>query len=246
MEQEIRWYLVEATAQARGDTRHGDDFGLRQQTLVGFGGRLDALVYVGAITNDERNEWNRKMLVALGYEAPDAPPNGTLQAIFVGDPAQVREPLLQPPVPEFIRSVPGPLEQVEVHGVRFRVLSVELYDVAVEVRWRAVPDPDPWLFFPGERLDLEADLFGLDEWAADELRRNASRPLRHRVFEFTLVDDLGTVFVPLGGGQRGGGNESTGDIRFEPAVPAGAGRLTLTWHGADIVVDLGGGVMANV
>ena len=233
MEQEIRWYLVEATAQARGDARHRDDYGQRQQTLAGFGGRLDALVYVGAISDDERNEWHRKMLVALGYELPDPPPPGAMQAIFVGDPRYVPEPVPQPPVPDFIRSVPGPLEQIELHGVRLRVLSVEMYDVAVEVRWRAVPDP-------------ESDLLGLEEWAADELRRKASRPLVHRLFEFTLRDDLGTDFVPLGGGRRGGGNETTGDSRFHPAVPPGAGRLTLTWHGNDLVIDLAGGVLVGV
>ena len=246
MEEEIRWYLVEAVADVRGDTRRRHDVERRQQTLAHFGGRLDALVYVGAISHDERNEWFAKMLAAVGYEVPDPPPAGSARAIFVGDPARAQDPMPRSPVPEFLRSVPGPLEEIERHGVRLRVLSVELYDVAVEVRWRAVPDPDPWLFFPEDRFDLESDLLGMEEWAAEELRRKAARPLLHRVFEFTLRDDLGTEFVPRGGHRRGGGNETTGDIRFQPAVPSGAGRLTLTWQGADLVIDLGGGVWARV
>lgn len=45
--------------------------------------------------------------------------------------------------------------------------------------------------------ELEADLVGVDAWAAEELRRKAERRLeRMALYRFGLSDDLGTTYVP--------------------------------------------------
>ena len=126
-------------ARSGGDV-HGD-YSRKQQMLSHFGGQLEALRYVRAITDDERNVWFRKMLVALGYEPPDPAPPGAAQVICVGDPKLRPEPPLELPSPQFFRSARGPDEQIEVHGVRFRVGAVEIYDAAVDIRWRVSRNP---------------------------------------------------------------------------------------------------------
>ena len=148
-------------ARSGGDV-HGD-YSRKQQMLSHFGGQLEALRCVRAITDDARNVWFHKMLVALGYEPPDPAPPGAAQVICVGDPKLRPEPPLELPSPQFLRSARGPDEQIEVHGIRFRVGAVEIYDAAGDIRWRVSPEPDPCSFCPDERAALEADMAGVDD-----------------------------------------------------------------------------------
>ncbi len=43
-----------------------------------------------------------------------------------------------------------------------------------------------------------------------------------------------------GGSHGGSGAEVKGETRFHPAPPDGTTRLTLTWYGAHLEVELGG------
>ena len=63
-------------ARSGGDV-HGD-YSRKQQMLSHFGGQLEALRYVRAITDDERNVWFHKMLVALGADVSGHPVLGDL------------------------------------------------------------------------------------------------------------------------------------------------------------------------
>ncbi len=193
---EAQWYLVEALSRTRGHRRVRDDYEDKQVQLSHFAGILAAFRYLGAVTQAEQQDWYHRMLVALGYELPDPAPSGVSQSIYVGDPAK-RPPLPQPrSVPAFIRSQPGPDQEFEIHGGKLRVIAVEFYDSAVKVRWRVSPQPDVASAFPDEVAALELDLIGLEEWAAEDLRRKGRDELEiSRLYWFGLRDDLGTSYV---------------------------------------------------
>lgn len=237
---ETQWYLVEALANARAEVVREDDYEAKQRLLNHFAGLLAGFRYLSEITQDEEQTWFRKMLIAVGYEPPDPPPPGVSQAIYVGDPKK-RPP--QSPVPEnpaaFVRSIPGPDREFDVHGAKFRVIAAEIYDTAVVIRWRSAPEPDIWAAFPEEAAALQGDMDGLEEWATDELRRKAAqRMTMRRLHQFSLGDDVGTGYLPSGSGSGGRPGEMAGDARFQPAPPSTASALTLSWLGLDVTIPL--------
>ena len=240
---EAQWYLVEQLSMARASLGVRNDYEAKRGLHSHFAGVLAAFRYVGDITQDEENEWNRKMLVALGYELPDPPPPGTSQAVYLGDPGKRPAHPLQPSDPPvFIRAQSGPDREFEIHGGRLRVITVEFYDSVVVVRWRVSPDPDLALAFPEETLALEQDLVGLEDWASEELRSKGRRSLiMMRLFRgFSLTDDLGTSYMPKGQSHGGQPGERSGQSRFLPAVPSSASVLTFTWLGLDVPIPVAG------
>jgi len=234
---EAQWYLVEALSSARGQRGLRDDYEAKQNLLSHFAGVLAAFRYVGDVTQDEEHAWYRKMLVALGYEPPEPAPAGVSQAIYVGDPE--KRPTPPPPenAPVFVRSHPGPDQEFEVHGGRLRIIAVEVYDVAVVLRWTASPEPDLSLAFPDEAAALESDLAGLEDWAADDLRRKGEHKFRTmRLYRFDLADDVGTEHLQHGRSHGGGGGVMSGEAEFRPAPPPTASALVLSW--LDLQVEL--------
>jgi len=86
---------------------------------------------------------------------------------------------------------------------------------------------------------LEADLVGLDDWAANELRRKIqSRLERWGLYKFTLSDDLGTVYEPQGGNRGNRFGVVEGLQVFNPTAPHTAWSLTLGWHDLQIDISL--------
>jgi hypothetical protein len=235
---EAQWYLVEALANARGQLGIGSDYDAKQRQLSHFAGVLTAFRYLGAITQEDEHDWYRRMLVALGYEAPDPAQVGVNRAIYVGDPAN------RPPRPEarsapvFIRSQPGPDEEFEVHGGKLRVVAVEFYDSAVVVRWRVSPQPDIASAFPDEADALERDLIGLEYWAAEDLRQKGHQQLAMmRLYKFGLRDDLGTSYLQMGSRHGGGPSGMTGEAEFQ-APPPEASRFWFSWLGLEVAITL--------
>jgi hypothetical protein len=237
---ESRWFLVEALANARTEAGVGDDYESKQRQLSHFAGVLAGFRYLGEITQDEEHTWYRKMLIALGYEPPEPGPPGTAQFIYTGDPKK-RPPRIE--VPEahrrFVRSIPGPDEEFEVHGGRLRVVTVEIYDTSLVIRWRTAPQPDLWSAFPAEAAALAQDSEGLEDWAAEELRRKAEQQMAmRRLYKFSLSDDVGTNYVQEGSSAGGGASERTGDARFNPPPPLTATALKVSWLGLEVPIPL--------
>jgi hypothetical protein len=124
-----------------------------------------------------------------------------------------------------------------VHGGRFRVIAVEVYDTAIVVRWRAAPEPDISLAFPAEAAALEADVSGLEDWAAGELRKKADQRMRtRRLYRFDLADDVGTTYFQMGRRSGGGPQGITGEAEFRPAPPSSATKLVLSWLGLEVAL----------
>jgi hypothetical protein len=235
---EAQWYLVEVLSRARGHRGIRDDYEAKQAQLSHFAGILAGFRYLGAATQDEEQDWYHRMLVALGYELPDPAPPGVSQAIYVGDPAK-RPPLPQPrTVPVFIRSQPGPDQEFEIHGGKLRVIAVEFYDSAVSIRWRVSPQPDVASAFPDEVAALERDLIGLEEWAAEDLRRKGCEELGMiRLYRFGLRDDLGTSYVLMGSHHGGGPSGMTGEAEFQTPPPE-ASLLVFSWLGLEVSIPI--------
>ena len=238
MEPEAQWYLVEALASARGLLGIRDDYEAKQAQLSHFAGVLAGFRYLGVLTQDEEQDWYRRMLIALGYELPDPAPRGVSGAIYIGDPAK-RPPRPQlRSAPVFIRSQPGPDQEFEIHGGKLRVIAAEFYDSAVTIRWRVSPQPDIALAFPDEAAALERDLIGLEEWAADELRKKGDQKLAMmRLYKFGLEDDFGTLYVPMGSRHGGAPGGMTGEADF-PAPPPEASRLVFSWLGLEVPIPI--------
>ena len=173
VKREAQWYLVEALSRARGHRGIRDGYEAKQAQLKHFAGVLAGFRYLGAVTQDEEQDWYSRMLLALGYELL-APP-GASRAVYLSDPAK-RPPVPQARnVPEFIRSQPGPDQEFEIHGGKLRVIAVEFYDSVVAIRWPdagngALPSPEPaakgqiFLF-----SDVQKVQFGSKRWSVDGL-----------------------------------------------------------------------------
>jgi hypothetical protein len=240
VEPEAQWYLVEALANARGHLAIRDDFETKQTQLNHFAGVLAGFRYLGALTQDEEQDWYRRMLVALGYEPPEAAAPGISRAIYVRDPAKRPLPPEPRPPPLFERSQPGPDEDFEVYGGRFRVISVEFYDSAVVFRWRASPEPDVAAALPAEVAALERDLVGLEDWAAKDLRWKGYASLRMPLYQFGqfgLTDDVGTSYLQMGLRHGSGSYGTTGEVEFKPPSSE-ASLLTLSWLGLEMLVPI--------
>ena len=239
MKPEVQWYLVETLARARGNLGIRDDYESKQRELSHFAGVMAAFRYQGDVTQEEEHDWYRKMLVALGYEAPDPPPPGVSQAIYLGDPEKRPPPTPAEITPTFIRSHPGPDQEFEVFGGRLRIIAIEVYDVAAVSRWRVSPEPDITMAFPDESIALELDLVGLEDWAADDLRMKAHQMLRmRRLYRFELTDDVGTDYVQRGLHHGGGAGVMSGEAEFRPAPPDTASILTFSWVNLKVPVAL--------
>jgi len=236
---EAQWYLVETLARARGNLGIRDDYESKQRTLSHFAGVLAAFRYQDGMTQEEEHDWYRKMLVALGYEAPDLPPPGVAAAIHLGDPEKRPPPPPAEITPTFLRSQAGPDQEFEVFGGQLRVISIEIYDVAAVLRWRVSPEPDITMAFPDESTALELDLVGLEDWAADDLRMKAQQMLRtRRLYRFELTDDVETEYTQRGLHHGGGGGVMSGDAEFRPAPPTTASMLTLSWLNLEVHLPL--------
>jgi hypothetical protein len=233
---EAQWYLVEALSRARGHRGIRDDYEAKQAQLGHFAGILAGFRYLGALTQDEEEDWYHRMLLALGYELPDPAPPGVSRAIYLGDPAK-RPPVRQARnVPAFIRSQPGPDQEFEIHGGKLRVIAVEFYDSVVAIRWRVSPQPDVASVFPGEVAALEGDLSGLEDWAAEDLRRKGREELAMmRIYRFGLRDDLGTSYVQMGSSHGGGPGGMKGEAEFQKP-PTEASLLVFSWLGLEVPI----------
>jgi hypothetical protein len=139
----------------------------------------------------------------------------------------------------FVRSLPGPDDEIEIHGGKLRVIAIEFYDSAVAIRWRVSPQPDIGSAFPEETAALERDLIGLEEWAAEDLRKKGNQTLAMtRLYKFELRDDLGTTYLPMGSRLGGGPNGMTGEVEFQ-APPPEASLLVLSWLGLEVPILIG-------
>lgn len=240
MKPEFQWYLVEALSDARAHLGIRDDYEAKKDQLSRFGGVLAGFRYLGAVTQDEENDWRRRMVVALGYQLPDPAPRGVSQAIYVGDPAKRPPPAQPPSAPVFIRSQPGLDQEFEIHGGKLRIIAVQFYDSTVTIRWQVSPQPDIPSVFPDETAALEDDLIGLEEWAAQDLRQKGHQKLAMmRLYKFGLRDDLCTSYAQLLLGSSHGGNERrmTGDAEFK-APPPEASVLVFSWLGLDVPIHI--------
>jgi hypothetical protein len=99
-------HLADRLEAARRTTDLGGPFATGEamrSTMASYGGALEAFRAMGALSDEERQDWLDRMLVALGQEVPEPlPPDppGTMsaRAIFIGAPGE-QPPRVEPPVP---------------------------------------------------------------------------------------------------------------------------------------------------
>jgi hypothetical protein len=242
VDEPTKWYLIETVANARANLHARKDHEAKQALLSHFGGVLAGFRYLEAITDDDLTTWNRRMSLALGYDLPDPAPPGFSQAIYVGDPAVRQDPPEAYEAPtNLVRTINGS-RQVNLYGGQLQMEAVEIYDIAVVIRWKVEPDLDIWQAFPIEAAELETDLEGLaDDWAADELRQKAGQRMRTLLGTSDLADDAGTTYAQSGGWHRSRwgiatGSRSQGQADFRPAPPIAARTLKWTWLNTAITI----------
>jgi hypothetical protein len=205
----------------------------RSRTLGSFSSALGALVAVGAVSQDETADWSNRMLVALGHEPleplPSLPGSNSVRLVSFGGQRPPRPPD-PPPASTFLGLVPVyEPDRPLAYGGRLQVLGVELYSDKITVNWRLAPEPDYEMVFASELAEQETDLEGLPESHRQHLRKQLIQRLQMRRRFVRLGDDIGTEYVPRGGGTSGGGNEKRGHTDFLPGVPEGVKQLAVTW-----------------
>ncbi len=244
VDEPIRWYLIEAVANARADPFAKTDYDHKQRIASHFAGALAALRYQESITQDEESAWYRKMLLGLGYDLPEPPPSGVASFVYLGDPEKRPEP---PDVSEptnLVQTIRGSGRVIDFHGGKLRIERVEVFDDAVVIHWDVTPDLDIWQAFPVEAAELEVDLEEVaDEWAVDELREKATRRMALLLRNSELTDDAGTTYRMAGSSRRGSwnvvaGSHADGHVVFRPAPTTGARRLKWTWLSTTLEIPL--------
>ena len=230
MNQETRWYLIEAVMDAR--SRAVQDSFTRRHELSHFAGVLAGFRYQGLVTQAEQEAWYRKMISALGWAPPDPPPAGMAQAIRLEGDDLPSVPELDLTVPAILRSLPGSQDVVgDYHGSSLSITGVDICDTRTVVQWRVSPEPDVAALFPEDFDALQAELEGVDDWAADELRKKSREAfIRGKVYVFQLTDDIGTQYQRTRHMGHYGSEVATGAVTFKPTVPDVATELVVTWH----------------
>jgi hypothetical protein len=209
--------------------------------LAGFVGGLDALRAVGLVSEEEHEDWQNRMLDALGVERPDPdlpPGTGSARMLFVGDPDAPPPPLPQP-AGSLVRVVVAPGVSWEYAGGRFQVLSVEVYEHQVGVAWREHPLADPEIVHPEALRAAERNVEGLPEpERTHRLNRVRQRLAAPTMPIDSLTDDVGTAYSPRGGGSGGSDQERRGHQDFAPGPPPDARHLYVGWRGQQIDIPL--------
>jgi hypothetical protein len=213
--------------------------------LAGFVGGLDALRAVDALSEAEYEDWQNRMLDALGVERPDPPANvppgsGSARMLFVADPDAPDPPVPLPqPAGSLVRVVVAPGVSWEYAGGRFQILSVEVYDHQVGVAWREHPLADPEILHPEILRAAERDVEGLPEpERTHRLNRVRQRLAAPTMPIDSLRDDVGTAYSPRGGGSGGSDQGRRGHQDFAPGPPPDARHLYVSWRGKQIDVPL--------
>jgi len=236
--QETRWYLIGAVMDAR--SRAVQDSFTRRHALSHFAGVLAGFRYQGLVTQIEEEAWHRKMISALGWTPPDPPPAGMAQFIRLEGDDLPSGPELDFHEPAVLRSLPGAQDVVgDYHGSSFSVTGVDICDTRTVVEWRVSPEPDVASLFPEDFDVLKAELEGVDDWAADELRKKSRDAfIRGKVYVFQLTDDIGTQYQRTRHMGHYGSATATGAVTFKPTVPDVASELVVTWHEARLSISV--------
>lgn len=211
----------------------------KSQGFSSFMSALQALKSVGAVDDSEIHDWSNRCLEALGEEQlePLEPRPGVAVAraiSFSDGPPPVPVPR---PVPEFRRLVPAATPAaVSLHGGRFQVLGVEIYDTQLAVAWRLAPMPSEESLSRRQLNELDQDTQGLPEDVREVMRLGLVERRRMHSSTCQVTDDVGTQYQPMGGGSGGSQGELVGRTRYWPAPPSAARRLSVRWE--DVVHEV--------
>ncbi len=238
MRQEVQWYLTERLVEKRtrpippGRTT----IEYRTQALGAFGATLEALRYVDELSAEEVSSWSRRMFRALGVHI-DEPTGPGSHAVYIGDgppPTQERGPSM----PQFPKRVDRRnLGTCHAYGAQLKLDEVEYDDMVTAVRWTIAGPFDVDAAFPEHFAALEADVTGMDDWAAELFRDKTRENLRlWQVPVLSLSDDVGTEYEASPRGTRSQISRMEGLTLFAPGTPSHARRLTFGWHGSTIEV----------
>jgi hypothetical protein len=240
LEQEVQWLLAEKVLQARISmaARRAPVVTIRAQSLASFGATLEALRYVGSISEDEAAAWRDRMWEAIGLDPPGPAAPGTVQLVSLADgehPHSDQQSL----VPRYPRRVAATDETIEAFGGSWRIDAIEYDDSVTLIRWRIGPMPDVDAAFPGHAAALASDTVGMDQWAVDHFRTMQRKGLWQVVHRFELRDDVGTEYRdhPISSGGVTGAHMK-GVTSFTPGTPSHVRQLHVEWLGASGTFDL--------
>jgi hypothetical protein len=234
--QETRWYLIEALMNAR--SRDAADSFRRRHMLSHFAGVLAGFRYQELMTQAEEETWYRKMAIALGWTLPDPPSVGLAQFVRLEGDDLPSVPEMDLTKPAVLRRLPGSQDSVsDYHGSNFRIMGLDVCDSRTVVEWSVSPEPDVPSLFPEDFAALEAELETVDGWAADELRKKAHDAfIRDKVYVFQLADDIGTQYQRTRHMGHYRPEAATGAMTYKPTVPDTASELVVTWHKASVTI----------
>jgi len=140
MNEDVQRHLLEVLDLVRtgpyGD--HTEDE-WKRLSLSRFAAALEALQAVGALSEDESQDWYQRALVASGLDVSEL--RGPLAHSFITSVFGYTPP--EKPPARFLRMLPVPEPNVSIgFGGELQILGIELYDTKVGVEWLLSPIPD--------------------------------------------------------------------------------------------------------
>ena len=235
MTPEAQQYLAQQVAFMRQEPGHtGGRVDAANTALAHFGTALRALQAVGAVTQEEFDDWMGRARDASGWDAVTELRRRARAGIVHPAAASTHE---EPPFPRFVRLVPAPNEEYEFHGGRIRIIGVEVFDTQMILHWRMAPPPDMDLAFPevAEAEEQETDGLPVEERAKFRWRR-VSRNW-HILGAFQIADDAGNTY-DAHASFGSSGSITVGQHVITPALRDGATALVVDALGFRIAVPL--------
>lgn len=226
---------------------------MASSTLASAGGALEALRGVGLISHEELTEWNARFwqavtgapLPALPAEEAELPPSApvdravTAVAVPVPGGEWPSPPTSRVQTIGFRRLIPGPDEEQAFGPGSLRILALVEYGDGVEVDWLFSLPADAESF-AGERDSVAGELAALPPDEQARRLRDRDHHLRWAAVphDFSLSDDVGTVYEHQGGGAHGGRFTFRGQQRFAPGLPPGTRRVGIRAGEVDFTLTL--------
>ena len=225
MEARAQSHLSLLLLKARGGPFLGSWIRWSVETYAEFMAALDALRATDAVTLEEANDFQNRMLAVLGHEPVHLKAGATgLPYVWLGEHHSFREAS----EPRLIEATDlGGLGAELPWGARFGVHRLERYDRPHHCSLDPRTFWDPRERFAGAMEDFARDTEGLPGATVAIRQDEAKRYLERSVHLFRLADDVDTPYLPKH--QIIGGTE--GESTYLPGIPASASRLFVEWYG---------------
>jgi hypothetical protein len=140
--------------------------------------------------------------------------------------------------PRLLRQIMAPNEEHEFHGGRLQILSIDLYENEMLLRWRMAPPPDTDVALPDEVEAAEREIAELPEDEREQKRRMRRHNPFRLLHRFVITDDAGRPHRWTSTSFGGSHGILVGELTIVPVLQEGATALVIDALGVVINIPM--------